>query len=124
MAYVCVPGKNVDCEWAHGVEVSPYDVVVTKHEADAGQSEAFRAAIDRAIQNGVDRIVLAGFQFTTCVAASAVSTFEMVRGRGVRVAIVEALTGSRVSSHVPGASGVSRVESTRRHLESAGVELV
>lgn len=124
MAYVCVPGRNVDCEWATGVDLSPHDVVVTKHQADAGESAAFREAIEQAIRDGVDRIVVVGFQFTTCVAASAVSTFEMVRGRGVRVAVIETLTGSRASSHVPGASGISRVESTRRFLETAGVELV
>jgi nicotinamidase-related amidase len=124
MGYVCVPGKNVDCEWAAGLDISPKDIVVTKRHADAATSDAFRAAIEQAIQDGADRIVIAGFQFTTCVAASAVSTLEMVRARGVRVTVIEALTGSRASSHVPGASGVSRVEATRRHLEGAGVEVV
>jgi nicotinamidase-related amidase len=124
MAYVCVPGKNIDCEWAAGVDVSPNDVVVTKHEADAGESAAFRDAIEQAIRDGAGRIVMVGFQFTTCVAASAASTREMVRGRGVRVAVIEGLTGSRASSHVPGASGVSRIESTRRYLETVGVEMV
>ena len=123
MANVCVPGINVDCEWASGVEITPHDVVVTKHHADATESAAFRAAIDQAIREGVDRIVVVGFQFTTCVAASAVSTFEMVRDRGVLVSVIEALTGSRASSYMPDASGTSRVESTRRHLESVGVEL-
>lgn len=124
MAHVCVPGINIDCEWASGVEITPHDVVVTKHHADATESAAFRAAIDQAIREGVDRIVVAGFQFTTCVAASAVSTFEMVRERGVTVTVIEALTGSRTSSYMPDASGASRVESTRRHLESVGVEVV
>ena len=123
-AHVCVPGKNIDCEWAAGVDVSPHDVVVTKHQADAGESTAFRDAIEQAIQDGADRIVVVGFQFTTCVAASAASTCAMLRGRGVRVAVIEALTGSRASSCVPGASGVSRVESTRRYLETVGVEMV
>ena len=124
MAYVCVPGRNVDREWATGVDISPHDVVITKHQADAGESAAFREAIEQAIRDGVDRIVVVGFQFTTCVAASAVSTSEMVRGRGIRVAIIEALTGSRASSHVPGTAGISRVESIRRFLETVGVEVV
>ncbi len=124
MAYVCVPGENIDCEWATGLDIAPNDIVVTKRHADAATSEAFRAAIEQAIQGGAGRIVVAGFQFTTCVAASAVSTLEIVRGRGVRVTVIEALTGSRASSYVPGASGVSRVEATRRHLEGVGVELV
>jgi len=123
MANVCVPGISADCEWASGIEITPHDVVVTKHHADATESADFRAAIDQAIREGVDRIVLVGFQFTTCVAASAASTFEMVRDRGVLVSVIEALTGSRASSYMPDASGTSRVESTRRHLESAGVEL-
>lgn len=124
MAYVCVPGANIDCEWAAGLDVSPHDIVVTKHHADAAMSDAFRAAIEQRIRDGADRIVVVGFQLTTCVVASAVSTLELVRERGVRVAVIEALTGTRASSHVPGTSGISRIESTRRQLESAGVELV
>ena len=85
-----------------GVEISPHDVVVTKHHADAAESAAYRDAIEQAIGNGINRIVVVGFQFTTCVAASAVSTLEMVRGRGVGVTVVEAFTGSRASSYVPG----------------------
>jgi len=124
MAHVCVPGMSVDCEWAAGLEISADDVVVTKHDADAATSDAFRAAIEQAIRDGVDRILVVGFQLTTCVVASAVSTLEMVRTRGVRVTVVETLTGSRASSHVPGTSGVSRVESTRRYLQSVGVEMI
>jgi nicotinamidase-related amidase len=124
MACVCVPGKNIDCEWAAGIDISPADIVVTKHHADAVTSDAFRAAIDQVIRDGVDRIVIAGFQFTTCVVASAISTLEMVRACGVRVTVIEALTGIRASSHVPGASGVSRVEATRRQLAGAGVEVI
>ena len=124
MAYVCVPGHNIDCEWAEGVEIGPHDHVVTKYHADAGETAVYRDTVERAIAGGATLIALAGFQFTTCVAASAASTASMVRGRGVRVAVVEPLTGSRASSHVPGASGVSRMDATRRDLERAGVEVV
>lgn len=124
MAFVCVPGQNIDCEWADGLDVGPHDVVVTKHHADAGEADLYRAAIERAIGEGAGRIALAGFQFTTCVAASAISTAAMVRHRGIRVAVVETLTGSRASSHVAGPSGLSRMEATRRQLQNAGVEVV
>ena len=124
MAYVCVPGHNIDCEWAEGVEIGPHDQVVTKQHADAGETALYRDTIERAIAGGAALIALAGFQFTTCVAASAASTAALVRGRGIRVAVVEPLTGSRASSHVPGASGVSRMDATRRHLETAGVEVI
>jgi len=124
MAQVCVPGANVDCEWADGVaeSMSPRDLVVTKRHDDAWQSAEFRSAIEEAVRTGVTRIAFVGFQFTTCVVASALSTQQAVRDRGVSVAVVEALTGSRMSSHRPGASGVSRMESTRRQLAAAGVE--
>jgi nicotinamidase-related amidase len=126
MAQVCVPGANVDCEWADGVgdAISPHDVIVTKRHDDAWQSAEFRTAIEGAVRAGVRRVVVVGFQFTTCVVASALSTQQALRERGVRVAVVEALTGSRASSHLPGASGVSRMESTRRQLAAAGVEVV
>ena len=124
MAQVCVPGEGIDCEWAAGIEISTHDVVVTKHQADAVETSAYRDAIDGALAGGVTRIAIAGFQFTTCVIATAVSTRELVHARGVRVAVIEPLTGSRVSSHQPGPSGVSRIDLTRRQLEAAGVELV
>jgi len=123
MGYVCVPGHNIDCEWAEGVEIGPRDIVVTKYHADAGNAAAYRDSIEQAIAGGVTHIALAGFQFTTCVAATAVSTASLVRGRGVRVAVVEPLTGSRASSHATGASGVSRMEATRQHLASVGVDV-
>ena len=81
-------------------------------------------AVERAIQDGARRIALAGFQFTTCVAASALSTAAMVRDRGILVAVIETLTGSRASSHVPDASGLCRMDSTRRHLASAGIHVI
>ena len=124
MALVCVPGHGVDCDWATGIEVAARDVVVTKHQADAVESSAFRDAIENALANGITRIAITGFQFTTCVLASAVSTRGLVWGRGVSVAVIEPLTGSRVSSHQPGPSGVSRVDLTRRQLNAAGVELI
>ena len=126
MAQVCVPGANVDCEWAGGVAESmlPHDLVVTKRHDDAWQSADFRSAIEDAVRRGVTYIAVVGFQFTTCVVASALSTQRAVRDRGVQVAVLEALTGSRVSSHQPGTSGVSRMESTRRQLAAAGVELL
>jgi nicotinamidase-related amidase len=124
MAYVCVPGHNIDCQWADGVEIGRHDIVVTKHHADAGETAAYRDTIERAIAGGVTHIALAGFQFTTCVAASATSTAALVRDRGIRVAVIEPLTGSRASSHVTGASGMSRMEATRQHLASVGVDVI
>jgi|SRR5688500_9057593 nicotinamidase-related amidase len=124
MAYVCVPGHNIDCEWAEGVEIGPHDIVVTKHHADAGKTAAYRDIIEQAIAVGVTHIALAGFQFTTCVAASATSTAALVRDRAIRVAVIEPLTGSRASSHVTDASGMSRMEATRQHLASVGVDVI
>jgi nicotinamidase-related amidase len=121
MAHVCVPGRNGDCDWADGIEIGPHDIVVTKQHADAGRTALYAQAIEDVIRGGATCIALTGFQFTTCVAASAVSTASLVRGRGVRVAVIEPLTGSRASSHVRGTSGVSGMDATRRELESAGV---
>ena len=124
MAYVCVPGRSIDCEWADGLEVGPHHHVVTKRHADAGETELYRQAIERAIGHGARGIALVGFQFTTCVAASAISTAALVRHRDIPVAVIEALTGSRASSHVPDASGQSRMDSTRRHLQRVGVDVI
>ena len=123
LADLCVPGRNVDCEWADGLEVRPHHLVVTKHHADAWQSDAYRTVIGQAISEGARQIVLCGFQFTTCVAASAVSTLEAVRASGVEVAVIESLTGIRNSSYMRAPAGESRVDATRRQLRECGVEL-
>ncbi len=124
MAELCVPGRNVDCEWATGVAIAGSDHVVTKHHADACESAAFRVAIDQIVAAGARHIVLAGFQFTTCVAASALSTWQAVQGRGVSVAVLEHLTGARASSYLRDTSGPSRVEATRQRLGSAGIAVI
>ena len=123
LADLCVPGRNVDCEWAVGLDVLPHQLVVTKHQADAGESAAFRAAIERVVQDGARRIAMVGFQLTTCVEASAKSTRRLVSDRGVQVVVVESLTGVRASSRYP-ASGLSRVEATRQRLEGCGVLVI
>ena len=122
LASLCVPGRNIDCEWANGLVVSPDQIIVTKREADAGESATFRAVIDEVVGAGTRRIVMVGFQLTTCVQAAALSTQRMVRDRGAQVAVMEALTGVRASSLR--SAGVSRVETTRRQLESCGVEII
>jgi nicotinamidase-related amidase len=124
MAHVCVPGRNIDCEWAGGLAITDAHHVVTKYHADACEAEAFRTAIDRVVADGARRIALAGFQFTTCVEASALSTSLRVQGRGVSVAVLQRFTGARASSYLPDASGISRVESTRQRLTSAGIAVV
>jgi nicotinamidase-related amidase len=124
MAQVCVPGRNIDCEWPDGLAITDADHVVTKYHADACEAEAFRAAIDRIVSDGARRILLAGFQLTTCVEASALSTSQRVRGRGVSVAVLQRLTGARASSYLPDGSGLSRVEATRQRLTSAGIAVV
>jgi nicotinamidase-related amidase len=124
MAYVCVPGRGIDCEWAAGIEIAAHDVVVTKHQADATRSAPFLAAIDRAIAGGATRVAVAGFQFTTCVLATAASAAGLLQPLGIPVAVVEPLTGSRASSYLRGPSGISRVDATRQQLRAAGVEVI
>ena len=124
MADLCVPGRNIDCEWAPGLEIARDDHIVTKHQASAYESEAFRITVDRRVAAGARQIVLAGFQLTTCVAASALSTWQAVRARGVSVAVLEHFTGARASSYLRDASGLSRVEATRQLLTSAGIAVI
>ena len=124
MANLCVPGRNVDCEWPTGVTIAGGDRVVTKHQADAYESAAFRASIDHMVAVGARHIVLAGFQLTTCVAATALSTWRAVQERGVSVAVLEHFTGARASSYLRDASGRSRVEATRQFLTSAGIAVI
>jgi nicotinamidase-related amidase len=123
MAHVCVPGANVDCEWAAGLDPARAGAIVTKHQADAAETEAYRAVIAQAVARGVRDIVLAGFQYTTCVRSSALSTVALVRGTGVRVAIAEDLTGARASSYVR-TNGLSRLDRARGELRAAGIDIV
>ena len=79
------PCHNIDCERADG-SMGPLDLVVTKHQADAGGTAVYHDTISRPSGMLPAASRLAGFQFTTCVAASALSTAAMVRDRGIRVA--------------------------------------
>ena len=122
LSELCVPGRNVDCEWAVGLNATRAGAIITKQQMDAGETDGYRAVVERAIEDGVRQIVLTGFQLTTCVRASALTTIALVSGRGPRVVVAEALTGARASSYTPTATG-SRVEATRRELRAAGVTL-
>jgi nicotinamidase-related amidase len=124
LADLCVPGRNIDCEWAVGLDVSRASTIITKHHADANETADYREAIERAIAEGTRRIVFAGFQLTTCVRASALSTARLFAGRGVRVAVVGSLTGARADSYRPTPAGRSRVEIARRELQDSGIDVV
>ena len=117
---LCVPGRNVDCDWAVGLDTTRASTIITKQQTDAGETAAYRVVIERALRDGTRQIVFAGFQLTTCVSASALTTMGLVRGYGTRVVVAEALAGARASSYVLTATG-SRVEAARCELRAAGV---
>lgn len=120
LADLCVPGRNLDCEWAAGLDTTRASAIITKQQADAGETEAYRTVVERAVRAGVRQIVLTGFQLTTCVRASALATVGLVGARSARVVVAEALAGARASSYLQTATG-SRVDATRRELRAAGV---
>ena len=121
---LCVPGRNIDCEWASGLHVTPSSAVVTKHQADAVETPAFPEFLDQSIRRGTRQIVFAGFQFTTCVRASALSTVALVAAHGVGVGVAEALCGARASSYSTVHGGLSRMETVRRELHASGVAVL
>lgn len=116
---LCVPGRNVDCEWADGVEASDA-IIITKTQMDAGRADAYRHLIQRAVEDGCRQVVLAGFQLTTCVRATALTTVRLVEGTGVRVAVADDLVGARASSYLRTPTG-SRVDATWQELRAAGI---
>ena len=124
LADLCVPGRGIDCEWASGLDTSGARAIITKHEADVASAGAYRDVIEQATAEGARQVALAGFQFTTCVRASALSTVDLVAGRGVRVAVLGGLTAARASSYEATRDGVSQVEATRRELRERGVWVV
>ena len=124
LTHLCVPGHNIDCEWAPGLDVSCARAVITKYDVDAATAGAYRDLIANAVSEGVRQIVLAGFQLTTCVRASALTTAAMCAGHGVQVAVAVDLTGARASSYTAIDEGLSRVEATRRELAACGVTVV
>ena len=124
LAHICVPGYNIDCEWAPGLDVSGAHAVITKHDVDAATAPVYRDLIAQAVSGSVRHIVLAGFQFTTCVRASALTTRDMLADSGVQVSVAVHLTGARASSYQATEGEVSRVEATRRELAARGVTLL
>ena len=124
LAHICVPGYNIDCEWAPGLDVSGAHAVITKHDVDAATAPVYRDLIAQAVSRGIRHIVLAGFQFTTCVRASALATQDMLADSGIEVSVAVQMTGARASSYHATEGGVSRVEATRRELAARGVTLL
>ena len=124
LAEMCVPGRGIDCEWAQGLDVPGGATVITKHQADAGETARYREVLAQALAAGVERIVLTGFQLTTCVEASALSTMKLVGDRGVQVVVAEDLCGARASSYSARSDGPARVDATRRTLSDAGIAVM
>jgi nicotinamidase-related amidase len=124
LAHICVPGHNIDCEWAPGLDVSGAHALITKHDVDATTAPVYRDLVAQVVSSGVRHVVLAGFQFTTCVRASALTTQDMLADSGVQVSVAVHLTGARASSYQATEGGVSRVEATRRELAARGVTLL
>jgi nicotinamidase-related amidase len=124
LAHICVPGYNLDCEWAPGLDVSGAHAVITKYDVDAATAPVYRDLIAQAVSDGIRHVVLAGFQFTTCVRASALTTQDILADSGVQVSVAAHLTGARASSYHAKEGGVSRVEATRRELVARGVTLL
>lgn len=116
---LCVPGRNVDCEWADGLETSRASII-TKTQMDAAEANAYRDLIERAARDRIRQIVLTGFQLTTCVRATALTTVRLLQGTGIRVVVADDLVGARASSYLQTNTG-SRVDATWRELRAAGI---
>ena len=119
LAGLCVPRRNVDCEWADGLETSGA-LVITKTQMDAGDAGAYRNLIHRAARERYRQVVLTGFQLTTCVRATALTTARLVAGTGMRVVVAGDLVGARASSYLRTPNG-SRVDATSQELRAAGI---
>ena len=124
LANLCVPTSNIDCEWADGLDVGRASWVVTKRQADAMDSPEYRELVERSVALGAGTVCFAGFQLTTCVKATAISTSAAYRSQGVRVAVLKWLTGARASSYRPGHEPQSRVERACSELRAAGVDVL
>jgi nicotinamidase-related amidase len=124
LANLCVPAANCDCEWADGLDVGRATWVVTKRQADAMDSPECRDFVERAVALGATTVCVAGFQLTTCVKATAISTSVTYRSRGVRVAVLQWLTAARASSYQSGHAAPSRVEQACSELRAAGVDVL
>ena len=112
LSELCVPGRNVDCEWADGLDTTRANTIITKQQMDAGEADGYHAVVERAVEDGTRQIVLTGFQLTTCVRASALTTVDLVRGRGPRVVVAEALSARAPAATADGDRFA--VEATRR----------
>src|SRR6187402_1352728 len=69
LSELCVPGRNIDCEWADGLDTTRANTIITKRQTDAGEADGYRAVVEWAVEVGARQIVLTGFQLTTCVRA-------------------------------------------------------
>ena len=52
---LCVPGLNIDCEWADGLDTTRANTIITKHQEDAGEADGYRAVVSRRSGTALDR---------------------------------------------------------------------
>jgi nicotinamidase-related amidase len=123
LSHICVPGANVDCDWAETLVIAPADTIVTKTAADAATSEAYRAVLLALAHHGVTVVSFAGFQLTTCVQQTAISSAQVLGPLGVRAVVLTGASGARAASYLPSVESPSRVEATCAALTAAGVQV-
>jgi nicotinamidase-related amidase len=124
LANICVPDVNIDCHWADGIDPAGAEWIVTKHQADAMQTAEVRGRIDQARASGVPALWFAGFQLTTCVAATAAAAATAYRDLRMEVSVLLPLCGARASSFRPNGTGRSRVDQVLDDLRACGVSIV
>jgi nicotinamidase-related amidase len=124
LANLCVPGANVDCEWAEDLDTRRATFVVTKCGVDGLGSPDYREILDTSIKEGVRVVYFAGFQLTTCLKETAISTHKVLKSLGSRSVVLAWLAGARRSSYLPDRSEGSRVVGVEGELIAAGVEIL
>ena len=123
LSHVCVPGVNIDCEWADGIDAARAHRIVTKGDTDACGTVAYLDCLRDLVTRDVKVVYFAGFQLTTCVRATALSSARVLGATGIRSVVLKSACGARAASYLPQSDGGSRVERTCAELVAAGVEI-
>jgi nicotinamidase-related amidase len=116
LANLCVPGMNNDCEVISEFAGLEYHSHTTKNYPNALTSEGFLLELERDMELGVSRFVLAGFLLEHCVLATAEALRQRIPASECDVIVASDLCASRLAKYKNGV-----VTSAISTLRKAGI---
>ena len=124
LSYLCVPGKNDDCDVASELSTLSFHSTTIKNERSAFTSLSFEQTIKQDLDEGFTHFEVFGFLFEHCVTATAIDLQGFLSGieapiLDTRVTVDYELSASRLEKYENGL-----VKKAIYQLNSHGIDVI